>query len=292
MAAGAPVRLGFTHEFASLQPAFGGRGYNQWLPVVDRSGKQEPYVKRIERKHLKEDELAQTLRTAREFVEPRRQMLKTVGIVALVLLVAGIGFGVWREWNSGRGQAELAEAMVALNAEVVPVGLTGEEGVPAAASLGAVGTFATEEAKLKAALPKLKAAADAYPGSPAGIQARYHMAGALAALGRHEEAVTAFDEVIKRAGESSLYGQMAQFGKADAQARGGQVDAAIETYKGLAARDSDDLPADAILMQLARAYVRKGNRDEARKTFTEIVDKHPQSPYTQEARAELDSLKG
>ena len=45
-------------------------------------------------------------------------------------------------------------------------------------------------------------------------------------------------------------------------------------------------------MQLARAYVQKGNRDEARKTFTEIVDKHPQSPYTQEARAELDNLKG
>lgn len=248
-------------------------------------------MKRIERKHLKEDELAHSLRSAREFVEPRQQMLKRVGVVALVLLLGGIGFGLWREWNSGRGQRELAEAMVALNAEVVPVGVTGDEGVPAAALAGATGTFATEEAKLKAALPKLKAAADAYPGSPAGIQARYHMAGALAALGRHEEAVAAFDEVIKRAGEGSLYGQMAQFGKADAQSRGGQVDAAIETYKGLAARNSDDLPADAILMQLARAYVRKGNRDEARKTFTEVVDKHPQSPYTQEARAELDNLK-
>jgi tetratricopeptide (TPR) repeat protein len=249
-------------------------------------------VKRIERKHLKEDGLAHSLRTAREFVEPRQQMMKTVGIVAIVLLVGGIGFGVWREWNSGRGQQELAEALVALNAEVVPVGVAGEEGVPAAASLGATGTFATEEAKLKAALPKLKVAADAYPGSPAGIQARYHMAGALAALGRHQEAVAAFDEVINRAGEGSLYGQMAQFGKADAQSRGGQLDAAIETYKGLAARNSDDLPPDAILMQLARAYVQKGNRDEARKAFTEIVDKHPQSPYTQEARAELDNLKG
>ena len=249
-------------------------------------------MKRIERKHLKDDELAHTLRTAREFVEPRQQVLKKVGIAALVVLVAGIGFGVWREWNSGRGQAELAEALVALNAEVVPVGVTGSEGVPAAASLGAEGTFATEEAKLTAALPKLKAAADAYPGSPAGIQARYHMAGALAALGRHEEAMTAFDEVIRRAGENSLYGQMAQFGKADAQSRGGQVDAAIETYKGLVARNSDDIPADAILMQLARAYVQKGNRDEARKTFSEIVDKHPQSPYTQEARAELGNLKG
>jgi TolA-binding protein len=141
-------------------------------------------------------------------------------------------------------------------------------------------------------LPKLKVAADAYPGSPAGIQARYHMAGALAALGRHAEAVTAFDDVIKRAGSDSLYGQMAQLGKADAQAHGGQLDAAIDTWKGLASKNSDQLPVDAILMQLARAYVQKGSRDEARKTFSEIVDKHPESPYTQEARTELENLKG
>jgi TolA-binding protein len=44
-------------------------------------------------------------------------------------------------------------------------------------------------------------------------------------------------------------------------------------------------------MELARAYVQKGNRDEARKTLTEIVDKHPQSPYTPQARTELENLK-
>jgi TolA-binding protein len=249
-------------------------------------------VKRIERKHLKEDELAHSLRLAREFVEPRQSALKSAAIVAAILLVAGVGFGVWREWNSSRGQEELAEALVALNAEVVPVGVAGTGGAPAAASLGATGTFATEEAKLNAALPKLKAAADAYPGSAAGIQARYHMAGALATLGRHDEAVAAFDEVIKRSGESSLYGQMAMLGKADAESRGGKLDAAIETWKGLAAGKSEDLPVDEILMRLARAYVQKGNRDEARKTFTEIVDKHPLSPYMQEARTELENLKG
>jgi outer membrane protein assembly factor BamD (BamD/ComL family) len=74
--------------------------------------------------------------------------------------------------------------------------------------------------------------------------------------------------------------------------QGGQLDAAIETLKGLAAKNGDTLPADAILMELARAYIQKGNREEARKTFTELVDKHPQSPYTAEARSELENLKG
>ena len=249
-------------------------------------------MKRIERKHLKEDELAHTLRVAREFVEPRQQLLKQVGLAAIVVLVVVVAYGFWRERTDSRGQKELAEAMVALNAEVVPVGVQGADGVPAAASLGATGTFATEEAKLNAALPKLKAAADAYPSSPAGIQARYYMAGALTALGRHAEAINTFGEVIKEAGEASLYGQMAVMGKADAQSKGGQVDAAIGTLKGLAANAGSALPIDAVLMELARAYVQKGSRDEARKTFTEIVDKHPQSPYITEARAELENLKG
>jgi tetratricopeptide (TPR) repeat protein len=249
-------------------------------------------VKRLERKHLKEDELARTIRIAREFAEPRQNLMKNVGIAALVLIVIGVAFGFWRERSDSRGQEELAEAMVALNAQVVPVGVTGAEGVPAAASLNAEGTFATEAAKLQVALPKLKAAADAYPGSPSGIQARYHMAGALASLGRYADAQSAFDDVIKRAGEGSLYGQMALLGKADAQSHAGQLDAAIETWKGLVAKNSDALPVDAVLMELARAYVQKGNRDEARKTFTEIVDKHPLSPYTQEARTELENLKG
>jgi TolA-binding protein len=232
------------------------------------------------------------MRLAREFVEPRRCRRSSACAAAVVVLLVIVAIGFWRERSDSRGEKELAEAMVALNAEVVPVGAQGAEGVPAAAMLGATGTFATAEAKLTAALPKLKAAADAYPSSPSGIQARYHMAGALTALGRHAEAVTAFDEVIKHAGESSLYGQMAMMGKADAQAQGGQLDAAIETWKGLAAKSGEGLPVDAILMELARAYVQKGNREEARKTFTELVDKHPQSPYTAEARTELENLKG
>jgi TolA-binding protein len=45
-------------------------------------------------------------------------------------------------------------------------------------------------------------------------------------------------------------------------------------------------------MQLGRAYQAKGNMAEARKTFTDIVDNHPDSPYASDARKELESLKG
>ena len=249
-------------------------------------------MKRKERHHLKENELAHSIETAREFLETRRRHIASVVIGLVVVVLGVIGYTVYRQQTESRGSGLLAEAMVALNARVVPAGAPGQGEVPAAAALGATGTFATEEAKLTAAVPKLKAAADAYPDSTAGITARYHLAGALAALGRSQDAIQAFDEVTRRAGADSFYGRMARLGRADTQAHAGQLDAAIAAWKDMAAASAGDLPVDAILMELARAYVQKGNTEEARKTFTQIVDQHPNSPYSAEARAQLENLKG
>jgi outer membrane protein assembly factor BamD (BamD/ComL family) len=44
-------------------------------------------------------------------------------------------------------------------------------------------------------------------------------------------------------------------------------------------------------MQLGRAYQAKGNTAEAKKTFTEIVDNHPDSPYVAEARRNWSRLR-
>jgi TolA-binding protein len=252
-------------------------------------------MKRQERQHLKENELVHTIEAARDLIETRKRDIgmAVVGLVVVGLVVAGVM--LVRQRNQSRGVDLLAEAMVAMNARVVPAGAGsgGGEDIPAAASLGATGSFATEEAKLTAALPKLQAAADAYPDSEAGITARYHMAGALAALGKHEDAIAQFDQVATRAGNSSLYGRMARMGKADTQVRAGQLDAAIATWKELAAAGTtSQFPIDAVLMELARAYALKGDTEEARKAFTQIIDQHPDSPYTPEARAELENLKG
>jgi tetratricopeptide (TPR) repeat protein len=251
-------------------------------------------MKAKERHRLKENEVAQTINAAREYLEPRRRQLGGLLVVAILIVAAILGITIIRGQTDRAAQRVLADAMVALNARVVPVTANADpnaEGVPAAAQLGAEGSFATEEAKLRAALPKLKAAADAYPDAEPGITARYHMAGALAALGRHKEAIAEYDQVVQRAGNESLYGRMARLGKADTEAKAGQLDAAIAAWKELASSTDEDLPKDAILMELARAYVAKGNQEEARKTFTQLVDEHPTSPYSAEARSELEQLK-
>jgi len=72
-------------------------------------------------------------------------------------------------------------------------------------------------------------------------------------------------------------------------ARAGQLDAAIATWTGLAASNDEALPKDAILMELGKAYQAAGKTDEARKTFNQLVDEHPTSPYSAEARTALGS---
>jgi TolA-binding protein len=248
-------------------------------------------MKRTQRHQLKENELAQTLIAAREAIEKRKALLTWITMALILVLLIGGGVMTWRRQTSSRAEALLADAMVTFNARVVPATASPETPgeVPAAATLGAAGSYASEAAKLTAALPKLKAAADAYPDTESGITARYHYAGSLAALGKYDEAIKEFDEVARRAGTTSLYGRMSKLGKADTQARAGQTDAAIATWKELASSKDEDLPQDAILMELAKAYQAKGNEEEARKTFNQIVSDHPTSPYTPEAKAALGS---
>ena len=250
-------------------------------------------MKRTHRRELKENDLARIIREINEWVQPRTKEITTAIVVVIVAAVAVFGFFTWRNRTSSEGQDLLAQAMVVLNTAVVPVEANTQPGqAPAAASITATGTFSTEEQKLNAAVPKLRAAADAYPDSAAGIQARYHLAAALSALGKQKDAITQFDNVIKRAGADSLYGRMAQLGKADAQQQGGDIDGAIASWEALQNKKDSNIPADAILMQIARAYQSKGNTAKARDAFNNIVTNYPDSPYVQDARKELDAIKG
>jgi tetratricopeptide (TPR) repeat protein len=249
-------------------------------------------MKRQQRQHLKENELAHSIAVAREYLEPRtRQLGMVVGILALVGVVV-IAVVLFRQRSTGAADVALAEAMVAYNARVVPPSDPEAADLPESAALSSTGTFTNEAAKLKAAIPKLQKVADQFPDGDDGIIARYHLAGAYASLGQNDEAIKQFTEVIKRAPKDSVYGRMARLGQADAQARAGQVDAAIASWKQLADENHPDVPADAVLLELGRAYAAKGNTAEARKAFTQLIDQHPTSPYSTDAKNGLEGLKG
>ncbi len=249
------------------------------------SGRQaagEGRMKRTERHHLKQDELTAQFLHAREMIDARRREV-TAALVAIVVIGAVLlGYFGWRERTNSRAHALLADAMAVQDARVGP------PTTPGSPTPG--GTYATERARDEAAVPKFKAAADAYPATDAGIFARYQEASLLMSLDRPAEAVSAFQEAASRGGEG-IYGQMARLGLAEAQLRGGQYDQAIGGFRDLAQRKDGTLPTDAILMQLGRAYKDAGKTADAQQTFTRLVEEYPDSAYAADARRELEGLK-
>lgn len=248
-------------------------------------------MKTTERHHLKDNELAIALGQVQGWADRNSRTLLTV--VAVIVVIGGgvLGYGAWRNNVDNKARAMLAEAMVIEEARVMPpappAGTTND---PNAIGGQLPGTYPTERAKLEAALPKFQVAADAYPTSDAGLTARYHVAKNLVALGRFDEAVMQYDQVI--AAGSGLISKMARLGKAEAQLRAAKYDPAIATFKEMVDQKDATLPPDALLMELARAYRLAGKTEDARKTLTQIVEQHAESTYAVEAKAEMERLKG
>ena len=244
-------------------------------------------MKSKERHKLKENEFARTVAQARGLMQTRgRDMASLAAIVIVALLLAG-GYAWWRQSRNGKANSLLAAALTVEEAPVVaPTAPAPGSPIP----VQQAGTYATEQAKLEAALPQLMKAADAYPGTDAGIAARYHAAGALASLGRYTEAEQRYQEVIDKAG-SRVYGRTAKLGLANVQVLQGKYDSAIKIYQDATTDTQSQLPLDGVLMQLGRAYMKAGKKNEAAHAFTRVVEEFPQSVYAADARREMEEAK-
>lgn len=244
-------------------------------------------MKRTERHKLKENEFARSVARAREVIETRRRDLTVVLVVAIVALAGIGGYAWWKQSRDTRATILLAGALAIYEAPVVaPTEPKPGSPVP----VQQPGTYQTEQAKLVAALPKFIETATRFPGTDAGIAARYHAAGILASLGRHAEAEQRYQEVVDRAGRS-IYAQTARLGLAEVQLAQGKHDSAIAIYRDLTADANAPLPVDGILMQLGRAYLRAGKKEDAARAFGRIVEEFPQSVYVSDARREMEEAK-
>ena len=244
-------------------------------------------MKSTERHKLKQNEFAASVARARDVVETRKGDIVRLVVAAIVIVALVGGYSWWRQSRNAKAGAALAQGLAVFEAPVVPP----EAPKPGSAMpVQQPGTFQTERAKLEAALPKLMEAADRYPNTDAGISARYYAAAVLAGLGRYADAEQQFQQVADKAG-SGIYGRTARLGVAEAQVAQGKFDNAITIYREMSADTKAQLPADGILMALGRACVQAGRKDEAVAAFKRVVDEFPQSPYSADARRELETAK-
>lgn len=237
-------------------------------------------MKRTERHHLKENPLAVALRNTQEAWRVHRGAVVVASVVIVgCLLATGVYFG-WRQWQRGHANELFAEAMVVVDAASVPSSTESASGEDAIEPSSA----------LEEAVPKLLAAADAYPASPQGIAARYQAAGVLVRAGRQAEADEQYQRVIDLAGEQ-IYGHMARLGLAETYVLSGTYQEAIELLEHESVSADSGLPVDGVLMRLGRAYRLAGRLTDALATFTRIVEEFPDSFYFSEAEREVEALR-
>lgn len=244
-------------------------------------------MKSKERHKLKENEFARTVAQARGLLQARGGDFASLGVILVVAILLAGGYAWWRQSRNGKANTLLAAALTVEEAPVIaPTAPAPGSPIP----VQQPGTYPTEQAKLEAALPPLMKAADAYPSTDAGIAARYHAAGVLASLGRYAEAEQRYQEVVDKAG-GRVYGRTAKLGLADVQVLQGKYDSAIKIYQEATTDPKSQLPLDGVLMQLGRAYMKAGKKNEAAHAFTRVVEEFPQSAYAADARKEMEEAK-
>ena len=126
-------------------------------------------MKSTERHRLKENEFAQSLARTREVLDARRREILPIAIAVIAIVVVVGGFLAWRASRDAKAQNLLASALVVAEA---PVYAPPPPAPGSPAPVQPPGTYRTERERLEAALPRLQAAADAYPDSDAGLTAR------------------------------------------------------------------------------------------------------------------------
>src|SRR5436190_20363064 len=142
-------------------------------------------MKRAERRHLKDNELARAAATARQVVEERRTQVTAIGVGIAVVAVVVLGYFWWTGRVSSRAHVLLADALAVDEARIGPP--------PAAGSTAPAGlSYETARARNQAALTKFKIVADEYPSNDAGIFARYRQAATYMALGEAASAATTY----------------------------------------------------------------------------------------------------
>jgi TolA-binding protein len=244
-------------------------------------------MKATERHKLKENEFARTVAQARQTIESRGRDVGLMVLAIAIALAAVGGYTWWRQSRNAKANTLLANALAVHEAPVVPL-TEPKPGSPM--PVEQPGTYRTEQARLEAALPKFLEAADAYPATDAGIAARYHAAGILAHLGRHAEAEQRYQEVIDKGGRT-IYTRTARLGLGEAQLAQKKFDSAIAIYRDLSTESNPQLPVDGVLMQLGRAYLLAGKREDAARAFNRLVEEFPDSIYVADARRELETAK-
>jgi hypothetical protein len=239
-------------------------------------------LKKELKEQIKQDELVSGMEKAWTWANEHRDELR-IGIgVAAVLLAAVGAVGYFQGQRAREADQSFQDALSTYEAPV-----TAE--LPAGAERPAGQVFATADDKYKTAAAAFEGVARRFASSKVGPLATYYAAMSRIELGQYDEAEKSLKE-LQSAG-AGLEPELARFALADILRRKGEVDKAVEAYRGIATNPNSSIPRDYALMSAAETLEDAKRWADARAAYRQVYEEFPASLYAAAARRKADYLQ-
>jgi tetratricopeptide (TPR) repeat protein len=230
---------------------------------------------------------------AATFAATRKKALIVGASMLATVIVGSIVFSAISESRAKRATEALAKVEKIATAELRPEGTptTNPDGTPLPDD--GVTHYKTEKERAEAALKELDAFL-AGPRSSLTAEARLERGPLLLTLGRAPEAITTYEQILRDKLDDRLR-FLAHEGLGYAQEAKGDLDAAAATFAKLT-DDAGSLKeggfyADRAAYHRARIAELRGNADEAKKLYKEVLDKNPTTSLRDEITNRLAVLE-
>ena len=157
--------------------------------------------------------------------------------------------------------------------------------------LGAQNTNLTPESEeLKESAELFQKVLDDYPLSKASRLALPELAYVKMVERKYDQAISLYREFLDKAPNNSPYQSLARIAIAACNEAKGEFEQAIEMLSQVTAQ-ADDLFREQALFSLARVYRLAGQRDKAKESLEEFVEKYQDSPFLPLAKAHLQGFR-
>jgi len=239
-------------------------------------------LKKELREQIKQDEFAGGLEQAVAWIGAHRDEVRIGAGVIVVLLAAGGAFAYFQGQRAREADRALRDALTTFEAPVASE-------ITAGADRPSGQVFATAEDKYKTAAAAFEGVERRFGSSAAGLRAKYFAALSRIELGQVAEAEKALGEIQARG--AGLEPELARVALAGLYRRSGQVDKAVEAYRGLATNPSANVPPDFALLSAAQTLEDAKRWAEARTTYRQLVEEFPASVYAADARTRAEYLQ-
>jgi tetratricopeptide (TPR) repeat protein len=239
-------------------------------------------LKKELRDEIKQDEFAGGLEKAVEWIGAHRDEVRIGAGVVVVLLAAAGAVGYFQGQRAREADQAFRDALTTFEAPVASELAAGAE-----RPTGQV--FATAEEKYKTAAAAFEGVERRFGASKTGRRAKYYAALSRLELAQYPEAEKVLKEVQSQG--AGLDAELARVALANLYRRSGQVDKAVEAYRGLATNPAANVPRDFALLSAAQTLEDAKRWAEARAAYRQVFEEFPASVYASEARTRAEYLR-